>query len=209
MPLPEPDWLSLPETVLLVAKATGETEDRVRAALIDAALAGRITATGCWHLSTLLLRDPAKYFAAPPGDRQAVPASTWGNRIDWQQSRVGGYSLVRLKQAEIERWLGTTEPGKHAAALNDVPTSRSNAASAAPPAAGGRRKRGPAPGTLDRYGKADRALFPELRRIMRDEQVSVAAAATRLAEQGKVTGVGAPSSRAKRLAARYRREREN
>jgi hypothetical protein len=65
------------------------------------------------------------------------------------------------------------------------------------------------PGALDRYGEADRALFPELERIIREENLSLTAAARRLAEADKVSGIGNPKSRAQRLAARYRREREN
>jgi hypothetical protein len=73
-----------------------------------------------------------------------------------------------------------------------------------------KRRRGPLPGTLDRYGQADRALFSELERIMGEDKVSVSEAARRLAEKDKVVaGIGSPSSRAKRLAERYRRERQN
>jgi hypothetical protein len=71
------------------------------------------------------------------------------------------------------------------------------------------RRRGPKPGTLDRYGAADRALFNEIKRIMRVDRVSVSAAATRLADAGKIAGVGTSVSRAKRLAERYRRQSKN
>ncbi len=68
------------------------------------------------------------------------------------------------------------------------------------------RRRGPEPGTVDRYGAKDRALFPELKALLADG-LSVTAAALRLAEEGKIAGVGASGSKAKRLADRYRRER--
>src|SRR5262249_15241158 len=55
-----------------------------------------------------------------------------------------------------------------------------------------RRRRGPKPGTLDRYGAADPRLFNEIERIVTDDKVSVAAAATRLAEEGKVAGLALP-----------------
>jgi hypothetical protein len=50
----------------------------------------------------------------------------------------------------------------------------------------GRRRRGPAPGTLDRYGAPDREMYTELESLMRDEMLSVSAAALRLAEDGKL-----------------------
>jgi hypothetical protein len=69
-----------------------------------------------------------------------------------------------------------------------------------------RGRRGPAPGTLDRFGEADRALYRELKRIVRAGK-SVNAAATELAEAGKVKGSGTDASRAKRLATRFIKER--
>jgi hypothetical protein len=66
-----------------------------------------------------------------------------------------------------------------------------------------RGRRGPKPGTVDRYGEADRALFPELAEIIRANNLSPTAAAVRLAECGKVLGAGTPLSRAKRLVKRY------
>jgi hypothetical protein len=67
-------------------------------------------------------------------------------------------------------------------------------------------RRGPEPGTVDRFGDSDRALFSELEALMAGE-MSRSAAALQLADQGKVAGTGTPESRAKRLADRYRRER--
>ena len=69
-----------------------------------------------------------------------------------------------------------------------------------------RGRRGPAPGAVDRYREADRALFPEIRRIMRREGKSLYAAALKLAELGKVKGAGTSVSRAKRIARRFNSE---
>jgi hypothetical protein len=66
---------------------------------------------------------------------------------------------------------------------------------------------GPEPGKLKRYEAADRALFPELERIMADEQKSRSAAAHDLALANRISGVGSAQSRAKRLAALHKRER--
>jgi hypothetical protein len=71
-------------------------------------------------------------------------------------------------------------------------------------------RRGPQAGTLDRYGVADRMLFPELERISRDCNLSLTQAALQLAEgriEGKVVaGNGSPLSKAKRLVGLYKRE---
>jgi hypothetical protein len=66
-------------------------------------------------------------------------------------------------------------------------------------------RRGPKPGTLDRFGQGDRALFPEVERLV-GQGLSITAATVKLAAEGKVAGSGIPESRAKRLADRYRRE---
>ena len=69
------------------------------------------------------------------------------------------------------------------------------------------RRFGPKPGTLRRYEAADRALFPEVERIMAEKQMSRTAAALDLALADRVAGVGTPHSRAKRLAALHKRDR--
>jgi hypothetical protein len=104
MPLPVSALLSLPEAVRFLEEATSENENRVRAALREAGLAGAITATGCLHSSSL--PDPAKYFAHPAlNEREPVPPHEWGTTISWLESRIGRYDLVRLNRADIERWL--------------------------------------------------------------------------------------------------------
>jgi hypothetical protein len=70
-----------------------------------------------------------------------------------------------------------------------------------------KRQKGPKFGALRRYEADDRALFNELERIMRDQKMSVSAASRFLADGGRISGTGTPESRAKRLAALYRRER--
>jgi hypothetical protein len=71
----------------------------------------------------------------------------------------------------------------------------------------GRGRRGPEPGTLDRFRDVDRALYRDIERIIRKDRKSVSAAALELAEAGKVKGPGTATSRAKRLATRFKRER--
>jgi hypothetical protein len=69
------------------------------------------------------------------------------------------------------------------------------------------KRRGPVPGSLDRYGEADRALFSEIDRMVSEQQKSPTAAALILAEQGLVLGDGNELSKAKRLAKLYLQER--
>jgi hypothetical protein len=66
-----------------------------------------------------------------------------------------------------------------------------------------RRRRGPEPGMVDRYGAADRSLYPELERLMREHCLTATAAARRLADDNKVAGIGGSESRARRLAKRF------
>ena len=104
MPLPVSTWLSLSPAVRFVVEATGESEDRARAALIEAGLVGEIIATGCRHLSTS--KDSAMYFAHRAlNEPESVPPQAWGTAISWPESRIGSYDLVRLNRADIERWL--------------------------------------------------------------------------------------------------------
>jgi hypothetical protein len=66
-----------------------------------------------------------------------------------------------------------------------------------------RKPHGPTPGTVNRYGEADKKLFPEMKRLIRDKKISANAAALALAELGKVPGSGTSQSRARRLANRF------
>jgi hypothetical protein len=65
-------------------------------------------------------------------------------------------------------------------------------------------RKGPVPGTIDRYGAADRALFPEMKRLI-GQGMSPTGAARELAEAGKVRG-NSTDSETRRLAKRYRKE---
>jgi hypothetical protein len=71
-------------------------------------------------------------------------------------------------------------------------------------------KPGPTPGELKRFDAADRALFDEVDRLMK-EGMSRTAATEKLANEGHVAGVGAstPQSRARRLAKLHKAERRS
>ena len=68
-----------------------------------------------------------------------------------------------------------------------------------------RRRKGPAPGTVNRYEVSDRKLYPELEQL-KEKLGSVTAAAVRLAEEGQVAGAGTAYSKGRRLAGRYLRD---
>jgi hypothetical protein len=75
------------------------------------------------------------------------------------------------------------------------------------PASEIQRRRGPMKGEVNRYEEADRALFPEMKRLMVNPQYgSVRAAALHLAAEGKIAGPSTVTETAKadRLARRYR-----
>jgi len=106
MRLPVSGLLSLAEAGQLVVDATGKDQTSVADALIEAGINGAISATGCLHSSTH--RNLARYFAHPVrSDRQNVPAQAWSGPIDWRESRIDRYDLVRINRADIERWLST------------------------------------------------------------------------------------------------------
>ena len=67
-------------------------------------------------------------------------------------------------------------------------------------------RRGPQRGTISRFNEDDKALFPEIKRIMQRESKSANEAARKLVDEGKVKGRGAEQSRALRLARAFRRE---
>ena len=66
------------------------------------------------------------------------------------------------------------------------------------------KPRGPKPGTIDRYGKDDRALFKQMSALIKNENLTLREAAKRLCD--KIKGRGTPDSRIRRVADRYRDE---
>ena len=58
----------------------------------------------------------------------------------------------------------------------------------------------------DRCSESDRALYPAITKLMKEEQLSAQEAAQRLADLGKIEGRGSANSRKLRLARRYRKE---
>jgi hypothetical protein len=69
------------------------------------------------------------------------------------------------------------------------------------------RRRGPAPGATDRFGEADRALFPEMTKLIKQRHLSPGEAARLMSD--KIEGRGTSDSRIRRVADRYRKEVKN
>jgi hypothetical protein len=70
-----------------------------------------------------------------------------------------------------------------------------------------RAAKGPVRGEIDRFGDADRALFPEIERLMKLKQLSVTEAVRIIANEHKLAGRGTLDSRIRRVSDRFRREK--
>jgi hypothetical protein len=70
------------------------------------------------------------------------------------------------------------------------------------------KRRGPKPGTIDRFGEADRALFSDLTNLKEAKNLTAQEAAKELGNLGKVKKRGSLDSAVLRLARRYRKEVE-
>jgi hypothetical protein len=132
-------------------------------------------------------------------DRDSRAIEDWEyTEINWEHSSVARrgpsvfYTIegVIVFRGHLEDWMATAAPITPGTKLP-------------------RRRPGPKRGEVDRYGEADRGLFPELQRMMREENLSSTAAAQKLADLDKVGGDGTKQSKAKRLAERYRHERNS
>jgi hypothetical protein len=119
----------------------------------------------------------------------------------WPSRQVNKRGLGAVPRIPHE-WVAAAIAPAHLAPIN-----LAGAEEAAPQSAKQKRRPGPQRGTVDRYSKADRALFPELEELIRSgEAASISAAATMLAGQRKIAGSGLPENNAKRLAERFREE---
>jgi hypothetical protein len=116
--------------------------------------------------------------------------------IVFNDVRLSGWALSRARQQLV-----ASGPPLQDTSEQELP--RPSPIEAGVPA---KRHRGPVKDSLDRYGEADRALYPELERIVKEDHVSLTAAALKLAENKErriLLGDGAPLSRAKRLVGQY------
>jgi hypothetical protein len=175
------------ETWLIGDKSSLLTETWSFSALRNSAVTVRPREAIAW-----LYRNPNARHLVP-----ATPAQMAGSFRD---------DLAAAGQPSMEGAQAVPKSNRDLDALQSpAPTTPTRA----PPATGiaRRNRKGPAPGTIDRFGDTDRALFPEIEHIMSEGHKSVHAAALELASDGKIQGGGTPESRAKRLAALFRKEK--
>jgi hypothetical protein len=69
-----------------------------------------------------------------------------------------------------------------------------------------RAAKGPVRGKIDRFSKADRALFPEIEQLMRLDSLTSTEAVRQISEN-KLAGRGTLESRIRRVSGRFRREK--
>jgi hypothetical protein len=124
--------------------------------------------------------------------------------------------VLGARSGETETPAAPTQSASEVRSENLLPNRQPNesmvtdsAPVASEPAAARKRAkpRGPKPGTIDRYGKDDRALFKQMSALIKNENLTFREAAKRLCD--KIKGRGTPESRIRRLADRYRNEVEN
>jgi hypothetical protein len=131
----------------------------------------------------------------PDGSIENLRRDVWEcNPWHWRQI-FGGIIEVERKPRRMRR-VGLMEPCRIYGTRQSLDKFLGVSAS----------KPGPAKGELKRFDEDDRALFPEVQRLM-DGGKSLTAATQQLADEDLVTGIGTPESRAKRLARAYTRER--
>jgi hypothetical protein len=133
----------------------------------------------------------------------------------WVETDVSGADYVRVHYTEYDPSL-PAEPGKFFVRKRDFerelerlyptilyPTAVAPPlATASPP----RAVKGPVPGEIDRFADADRALFPEIKRLMLSQRLTCTEAVRQIPE-GKLAGRGTSDSRIRRVSARFRREK--
>jgi hypothetical protein len=107
---------------------------------------------------------------------------------------------VEPVQALLEGPLESPAAPPAAAAITGPAPVVSETAAAKKP----RKRPGPLPGTIDRFGAADRALFPEMTELIENKNITPGEAARLLAD--KISGRGDVESRIRRVAERYRLE---
>jgi hypothetical protein len=133
-------------------------------------------------------RDMARLEVVPDADgvddRLEVRRPTYVNGDGPFSDSPGGTFLVR--RSDAERWEGLYFP-----------------MTAAPPP---RAAKGPVRGEIDRFGDADRALFPEIERLMKSQHLTSTEAVRQIPED-KLAGRGTLDSRIRRVSDLFRREK--
>jgi hypothetical protein len=117
--------------------------------------------------------------------------------VRWMHVEVQWEKFIfYVKENLLPAWISPNAPKRKRAKPQEQASRRKR-----------RRRRGPVPGSAG-YSEADAALFPEMESLVRSHGgMSPSAAALELVLANKVAGGGSPASKAKRLAARFLKER--
>jgi hypothetical protein len=148
-----------------------------------------VSASGeLWILDGEFWRNTAHLEVVPDadgvGDRLEVRRPTYVNGDGPFSDSPGGTFLVLRTNAE--RWERLYFP------MTAAPLPRA--------------AKGPVRGEIDRYGDADRALFPEIERLMKSKRLTRTEAVRQIPE-AKLAGHGTLDSRIRRVSDRFRREK--
>jgi hypothetical protein len=118
-----------------------------------------------------------------------------------------GLHGVLIPAHDFDYWLEEGPAAKLVESLSESTTGPVAPVPVVKSAAPIRPKRGPKPKTVDRYGKADRCLYPQIGLLVADG-LTLTAATQKLADQGKVAGTGTATSCARRLARRHSKDQK-
>jgi hypothetical protein len=128
------------------------------------------------------------------------------SRREYLHIRFGRAGVVKVFEMELAKKRVQPQLQAEFAEITATETSPAPSSPApVPPKPQQRRgSRGPAPGTVDRYAKGDRKLFPAMKRLIKDGKKTVTAAAKELVHE--LEGIGSDDSKIARLANRFRKE---
>ena len=164
--------------------------ERIWAADYEIMWSGKPTDTGDYCAVFAVRRGLSNWTGAQTRSKLKDVEDLATPRADWD--RLAGLGLAPATAPKEEEAAKAVEAQPDSAGLDR-------------PAAAVARRRGPKPGTIDRYGKSDEALYPEIDRLMKDCQMTLTGATRKLASEGRIEGPNSkPDSLAKRLRDRYR-----
>jgi hypothetical protein len=143
------------------------------------------------------LFSPSKYkvIVTPHADLSTEPPHKRHEFEQEYKDDCGWHDIIFAEDESRREWL----PAGRAASAAEPDSLQPPA----PEKSGKRRRRpGPRPGAINRFAGADRALFPEMTKLIKQQHISPREAAQRLSD--KIKGRGTIDSRIRRLATRYR-----
>jgi len=145
----------------------------------------------------------------PQGDSEYLPFNKKHKlvrHLGWvvpRNHKWGDNRWTVYKQRVLELWPLHTPAAQTAAEQQPEDKIGAGRVPAAPPS---RAAKGPVRGEIDRFGDADRALFPEIERLMKSQRLTSTEAVRQIPED-KLAGRGTLDSRIRRVSDLFRREK--